>query len=172
MGAVFTEVPLPGLEHLTVDPVDIRLHDVPITEAARRSFWRRVTTTASGCWMWSGAVGDDGYGRITWTHHGKSRTLSTHRFALHLAHGPTLPPHLVSAHGCDRTLCVRVGYGHLQLATQPDNLAHAVAVGRHAGTAVVVDSARRRDEALRIRADLTGRREPPPYPAPGPLPLF
>lgn len=172
MSTGYVEVPIAGLEHLLVDRAEPREHPVPLTDSVRRAFWRRVRPTGSGCWIWTGAVGDDGYGRITWTLGGATRTLSTHRFALHLAHGPALPPHLVAAHGCDHSLCVRVGAGHLNLSTQPANLAHAVSVGRHAGTAVVVDSTRRRDEALRVRAALTGSREPPPYPDAGSPTLF
>lgn len=164
--------PIPGLENLVVGidaPASRRL---AITDAARRRFWSRVYPTTSGCWIWTGAVGDDGYGRITWTREGSSRTCSTHRFALHLAYGPVLPPGLVAAHGCDHPLCVRVGADHVHLSTQVRNLNHAIEVGRHAGTALVVDSSRRREEALRVRASLTGSIEPPAYPHSAPRGLF
>lgn len=166
MCAAFAEVPIPGLETVGESAVGTT-HTWPleITPAARSRFWSRVHATESGCWIWQGAVGDDGYGRITWTHNGVARTLSTHRFALHLAFGPKLPAGLVGAHRCDRPLCVRVGANHVHLSTQALNLRHAVDVGRHEGTALVVDSARRRDESLRVRSKLTGSMEAPPYPA-------
>lgn len=167
--------PIPGLEDLELgidSPVSRRLS---ITDAARHRYWSRVYPTTSGCWIWTGAVGDDGYGRITWTRSGRTRTCSTHRFALHLAYGPVLPVGLVAAHGCDHPLCVRVGVNHVHLSTQTANLNHAISVGRHDGPALVVDSTRRREHALRARAAMTGSREAPPYPPPGrapELPLF
>lgn len=164
MGAGFVTDPLPGLGHLVPDSISTTRHSVPLTDAVRLRFWRRTHITSGGCWIWTGAVGDDGYGRITWTHRSVSRTLSTHRFALHLAFGPVLPPGLVAAHGCDHPLCVRVGREHVHLSTQQSNLAHAVSVGRHEGTAVVVDSTQRRDASLKVRSTLTGSLEPPTFP--------
>lgn len=155
--------PIPGLEGLVADTVLSQSRHLAITDAARHRFWSRVYQTVSGCWIWTGAVGDDGYGRITWTRAGRTRTCSTHRFSLHLAHGPVLPVGLVAAHGCDHPLCVRVGVDHVHLSTQTANLNHAISVGRHDGPALVVDSTRRREHALRCRAQLTGSREAPVY---------
>lgn len=160
---MFYDVPLPGLDHLPRATSRV----VPITNAARRHFWRRVHYTASGCWFWTGAVASDGYGRITWTHHGRQRTLSTHRFALYLAHGH-LPEKMVAEHACNHPLCVRVGHGHLHLGHQSDNLAWAVRSGRHAGRRNVVNSRQRRANSLRQRHTLTRS----PEPLPGDQPLF
>lgn len=158
--------PLPGMNHLTRPALttaecDDETVPIPITAAARRRFWKRIVVTTTGCWFWTGAVASDGYGRITWTLDGRSRSLSTHRFALHLAHGPELPPGLVAAHGCDHPLCVRVAAGHVHLSSQSANLRHAVNVGRHEGTIPVVGSTHRRDHSLSARMTLTGSREPP-----------
>lgn len=149
------DVPLPGLASLR----RTRPSTVRITTAARRSFWRRVRVTDSGCWIWTGAVASDGYGRITWTHHGVPRTLSTHRFALTLALG-TIPAGIVAAHGCDHPLCVRFGAGHVHPSTQSANLHHAIDAGRHDNVNLVVDSTRRRQQSLTARAMLLGRCEP------------
>lgn len=156
----FVNVPLPGMGNLQ-PATDSRGHGLlPITAAARRSFWNRVLTNTGGCWLWTGAVGSSGYGRITWTSEGESRTLSTHRFALTLASGAELPSRLVAAHGCDNPLCVRVGGGHVHLSTQSDNLAHAVASGRHEGVTTVNDSRHRRNQSLALRSQHTGSTEP------------
>lgn len=170
--AAFVQDAIPGLELLGATRRGARQDSLTITQSARTRFWARVDQTSSGCWIWQGAVGDDGYGRITWTYNGASRTLSTHRFALHLAFGPALPSGLVGAHRCDHPLCVRVGADHVHLSTQALNLRHAVNVGRHDGTALVVDSTRRRDESLRVRSALTGSTEAPPYPSTNTTALF
>lgn len=154
---MFYDVALPGLEDLTTQPAQ----DVAITDAARRRFWNRVEHTDSGCWFWTGAVASDGYGRITWTHRDQPRTLSTHRFALHLAHG-WLPAGLVAQHTCNHPLCVRVGGTHLFLGQQSDNILWAVHSGRHDGRRTVVNSRERRANSLRQRHRLTGSTQPLP----------
>lgn len=148
--------PIPGLAHLAPDKMSVS--DVGITKRARMAFWRRVVPTDSGCWMWTGAVSSEGYGRITWTMpSGKPKTMSTHRFALHLAHGGRLPDGLVGDHACNHPLCVRVHPDHLRLSTQSDNLAWAVYSGRAHGRRVTVSSRHRREASLAQRERLLGR---------------
>ena len=120
------------------------------TPAARNSFWKKVAPQPDGCWLWMGAVSDDGYGRITWSHRGKSRTVSAHRFALLLFLGSEFEG--VAAHECDTPLCVRVGADHVHVSSQRDNMLHAIDARRHNGSARVVDSRRRRDRSLARRS--------------------
>lgn len=149
---MFHDVPLPGLEKLATNPRG----RVPITARARRSFWHKVKMTdTSSCWFWTGAVSSDGYGRITWTHNGRSRTMGTHRFALTLAHG-SLPPGTVAAHACNNPLCVRVGKAHVHISSQSENLRYAVEHKRHYSNQVCVDSSKRRTRSLTHRATHTG----------------
>ena len=86
--------------------------------------------------------------------------MPAHRFALWLA-GVELPDGMVGEHGCDETLCVRVHPRHLRVATQSDNLAHAVAVGRHRGPRPGdVDPRGRVGRALAIRTALRDGYDP------------
>lgn len=149
---MFVDVPIPGLDV----PTSVAQELVPITARARRSFWHKVLTSeTSTCWFWTGAVSSDGYGRITWTLNGNSRTMGTHRFALTLAHGQ-LPPGTVAAHGCNNPLCVRVGNEHVHASTQSENIRFAVRSQRHLSNQPRVDSTQRRKHALTTRANHTG----------------
>lgn len=154
----FDDVPLPGLDGLEPSPSrSRRAAGAPavITARARRSFWAKVHRTESGCWIWTGAVSSEGYGRITWTMPtGKEKTMSTHRFSLHLAYGKPLPRGLVGDHACNTPLCVRVHPRHVRLRSQSDNLTWAVDAKRAAGRKRTVDSTRRRQTSLDQRAYL------------------
>lgn len=62
-------------------------------------FWKKVIKgpAASSCWLWVGAIGDDGYGRYwTQTETGTQRMLRAHRAAAEIIHGHTL------THGYDQ----------------------------------------------------------------------
>jgi hypothetical protein len=50
-------------------------------EVAR--FWRHVVKGPGerDCWIWVGAIGDDGYGRFWTTRDGRARVLRPHRVA-------------------------------------------------------------------------------------------
>lgn len=132
-------LPLPGLPTVADRPV---AHDpapsggpLPITAAAAAAFGARlVDARTTGCRLWCSSISsNDGYGRISWRHQGRSRTVSAHRFALMLAHGGELPAGTIAEHACNEPLCVRVGPGHLHLSTQAGNARAAVARGRHTG---------------------------------------
>ena len=96
------------------------------------AFRSRVVVTPT-CHFFTGAIsGGTGYGRVTFHQLGRARTMSAHTFAL-LISGVTLVDGEVGEHRCDETICVRVDSEHVRVASQPENLAHAVAVGRHLG---------------------------------------
>ena len=69
----------------------------------------------TGCWIWTGGLGKNGYGRYTIS--GK-RELA-HRIAFRIANGIDPMERLV-CHHCDVPLCVNPS--HLFLGTQKDNL--------------------------------------------------
>lgn len=120
-------------------------------------FATKLVEVDSGCMIFTGAVSSpDGYGRVTITDRGVSRTFSAHRLSCLIA-GIDLAPGVVVEHRCNEPLCVRVDVDHLIASTQSQNLAWAVACGRAAGPRQVVDSTKRvlRSRAVRNLA-LTG----------------
>lgn len=64
-------------------------------------FWSKVKT-GSGCWIWTGTKGRDGYGLFSI----KGKTFGAHRVAYELAYGE-LPPSIWALHHCDNPACVR-----------------------------------------------------------------
>lgn len=156
-GGGCVEVALPGMEIRRVE-VSTRRDAVvdpslPIDARAIAAFESKVIRSP-GCWIWVGAVSaPDGYGRFTWQRSGRRRTMSAHRFAMEMhAGGFGMRSVPVCEHVCNEPLCVRVGAGHVVAGNQAANLAHAVSTGRHNGDQVTVDSARRVERSLRVRA--------------------
>ena len=74
----------------------------------------RPVNDSSECWIWEGAVGSDGYGRVR----RKGVTFSAHRYSCELFKGP-VPEELCGMHRCDVPLCVNPT--HLCLGTKADN---------------------------------------------------
>lgn len=138
---------------LAVDPVACR------DEVAR--FWSKVVRgPGSACWIWAGAVGDDGYGsfsirRPVLDEQGRARpasrsgrvlmrehVVSAPRYALAATHGVMLTASVVAAHEvCDEPICVRAheglvdgGLAHVVVSTQAENLSQMGRLGRGGGT--------------------------------------
>lgn len=66
----------------------------------QQRFWSRVTETPGGCWLWTGALCDSGYGRF------RAGTLvRTHRYAYELMVAD-IPDGLDLDHLCRRRACV------------------------------------------------------------------
>jgi len=90
------------------------------------------------CWLWVGAIADDGYGRLWLNRNGHKRVVRPPRYALALAlaRGLVLGEHHIVMHEvCDLPLCVRaetVG-GHLEVGTQAQNLDQMSRAGRGGG---------------------------------------
>lgn len=102
----------------------------PRTPLATR-FWRRVVK-GDGCWLWTGARSQFGYGNIN-TGLGKQhpkRTMPVHRLSYELAYGP-IPEGMIVLHRCDNPPCVRPD--HLLLGTHDDNMRDMAEKGRSSG---------------------------------------
>ncbi|MFJ2087564.1 hypothetical protein ACIOBK_33905 [Micromonospora chokoriensis] len=157
---------------LTVDPVACR------DEIVR--FWAKVVRgPGSACWIWSGAVGDDGYGSFSIRRPAlddggqlgvpgaarvplREHVVSAPRYALAATYGVMLAASDVAAHEvCDEPICVRVhqgvvdgGLAHVVVSTQADNLAQMGRRGRGGGTPRPWQARglNRRERAARSRA--------------------
>ena len=107
-----------------------------MNQREEKRFWEKVIKGSgpSACWIWVGAIGDDGYGRFwTQTEDGTQRMLRAHRAAAEITHGlEEISGHLVT-HLCDNPLCVRAeldGAGHLFVGTHAENMAEREHRGR------------------------------------------
>jgi len=79
----------------------------------------------NGCWLWTGATSDSGYGWFGVS--GSGNTRSAHRVSYELHVGP-IPNGLHVLHHCDVRHCVRPD--HLWLGTRSDNMQDMLAKGR------------------------------------------
>lgn len=89
--------------------------------------------SAMTCAIWTGAIGDDGYGRFSITRDGRERTVKPHRYAVALALGvPVLAGQVIEHITCDNPVCVHADpdVGHIWPSTQADNLRRMQGKGR------------------------------------------
>jgi hypothetical protein len=95
-------------------------------EAAR--FWAKVRFTPGGCWLWTGALSPDGYGRFRITlAPGRHTHVKAHRWAWEQLVGPIGPgmtlDHLIDPGPCTSKACVNPG--HLEEVTRAENARRA-----------------------------------------------
>ncbi len=79
----------------------------------------------SGCWLWIGSAGKDGYGTINV---GANKYWRVHRLSWHENRGE-IPKGMHVLHRCDGPTCVNPD--HLFLGTDADNTKDKMAKGRH-----------------------------------------
>lgn len=93
---------------------------------------------ATDCWIWRGAIADDGYGRFSIQRDGRERVVRANRYALALAVG-SVDNHTNALHWCcDTPVCVRaepdhLGTTHIVSGTQAQNLLSMSLKGRGGG---------------------------------------
>ena len=115
-------------------------------ESIEVRFWRNVKKT-DGCWLWTGNVNKDGYGKIE----SQGKTVLVHRLS-YAMHVEDIPSEVLVLHHCDVPNCVRPV--HLFAGTQDDNIQDSVIKGRraigsrHGKTALTEDMVR---EAIELR---------------------
>jgi hypothetical protein len=99
-------------------------HPKPLQER----FWAKVDKASSpnGCWLWTGATGNFGYGVIGRGRRGEG-TARAHVLSYEWANG-LIPVGMVICHACDTPACVNPA--HLFAALQIENVADMNRKGR------------------------------------------
>ncbi len=119
------------------------MHDHSTMRIAQR-LTGRIMISPAGCWVWTGACNDDGYG---WFEMDRRRVM-VHRFVFAVCVGP-IPDGLWVLHDCpegDNPKCVNPA--HLWLGDAGDNNRDCAAKGRHR------DAKIRPDQVAEIRRRL------------------
>ena len=100
-------------------------------------FWSKVLKGPGpgDCWLWTGAVAGDGYGRYFLRQNGRDTSVRPHRYAYELVSGTSLRDGDVLRHICNIPICVRPDPEHLIVGTQRENMLDRAWDGRHANDA-------------------------------------
>ena len=87
-----------------------------VTEDECFRFFNKVNKT-DGCWIWTGKIGTDGYGRFKISAH--KWKLTVHRIS-YFIHNKFINSNLLVRHSCDNPVCVNPE--HLSQGTNEDNM--------------------------------------------------
>ena len=105
--------------------------------SVEESFWNKVQKSEEGCWLWTGATVEMGYGLINRMKDGKRKAYLAHRVSYEIHYGP-IPDGQMVCHNCDKNYppgdmsyrrCVRPD--HLFLGTHADNMQDMAQKGRN-----------------------------------------
>ncbi|NQX29861.1 hypothetical protein HQQ81_21140 [Microbacteriaceae bacterium VKM Ac-2854] len=127
--------------------------------SSRDRFWSHVIKgpAEDDCWIWVGAIADDGYGRFWTKAGGRQRVLRPQRVAYELITGRPLTEEVMLLHWCDVPLCVHAtvdaATSHVREGTNRDNMLDRSQRGRYAGpsTALGQRGVARSERAQRSR---------------------
>ncbi|WP_258060781.1 hypothetical protein [Rathayibacter rathayi] len=110
-----------------------------LTGSDRERFWSHMIKgpEPDDCWLWVGAIADDGYGRFWTRHRGRQQVLRPQRVAYALITGRELTEDVMLLHWCDVPLCVHAdadpAISHVREGTNRDNMLDRSHRGRYAG---------------------------------------
>ena len=134
----------------------------PVPVSAEERFWSHVVKGPApvDCWIWTGAIGDDGYGRF-WVPQddGGQRAMRPQRWLYEHITGIALHPTVLLLHACDVPLCVHVdvdpAVSHLAPGTHRANMLERTQRGRHRNASTALRFAGLpRSERVRLSRDL------------------
>ncbi|MGQ7788903.1 hypothetical protein [Nesterenkonia sp. K-15-9-6] len=93
-----------------------------------RRFWSKVVKgPGPACWIWTGALSDDGYGRF-YLHEGPGGMVRPHRYSYAITEGIDLTDIDQLMHTCDVPICVNPD--HLAAGDRIDNMVDRRLKGR------------------------------------------
>jgi len=120
-------------------------------------FFRKVIKgpRPEDCWLWVGAIGDDGYGRFSIRRDGREKVVRPQRLLFEHLTGRALTPDVELLHDCDVPICVHVARGsesHLFEGDHPMNMRDREQKGRAGRGRVGMRGLSRRQLADRSRA--------------------
>ena len=107
------------------EPMTASVKRGPRPRAPEERFWQKVERQNSACWIWTGFVGKDGYGRFN---AGNNHPMLAHRFSYEKTVG-AVPVGLELDHVCRNRRCVNPS--HLEPVTRSENLRRGYRASPH-----------------------------------------